>query len=246
MSDPYPAVDRDYASQNFQTAQTVLSEVGAGLAGAPPEVLAVHKAAQGGIAKAHSAIYGAQREIDRVINDHDLFPVGRFEKASAAYEKAEAVVKQELMRVDAAARTMGPMLESAAMPRLVGSDQEQQFVRDEIRDIVNRSSDPGQALAELARKPRYAAIITGDFGKSLLLGRGMDERTVDRTYDLVKAEAFAWTIANGTPEQRAAAARISAAETMKAAPMAAGEAFRMWLEEMAAKVHAARIAASRA
>jgi hypothetical protein len=33
---------------------------------------------------------------------------------------------------------------------------------------------------------------------------------------------------------------------MKAAPMAAGSAFQMWLEEMAAKVQAAGVAARRA
>jgi hypothetical protein len=33
---------------------------------------------------------------------------------------------------------------------------------------------------------------------------------------------------------------------MKAAPMAAGSAFQMWLEEMAVKVQAARAKASRA
>jgi hypothetical protein len=200
----------------------------------------------GGISKAHNAIYGAQREIDRVINDHDIYPVGRYEKASAALEKAEAVAKQELARAEGAARVMGPMLEAAAMPHFVGSDQEQAFAREEIRDIVNRSSDPADALASLARKPRYAALVIGHFGRSLLEGRGMDARTMERAYDLVKAEAFAWTVANGTPEQRAAAERISVGETMKAAPMAAGSAFQMCLEEMAVKVEAARKAAGRA
>jgi hypothetical protein len=57
---------------------------------------------------------------------------------------------------------------------------------------------------------------------------------------------FRLGVEHGTPEQRAAASRVAVAETMKAAPMAAGSAFQMWLEEMAMKVEAARKAAGRA
>jgi hypothetical protein len=235
----------DHAEANYQTALETLRNVGAGLAGAPSEIAAVHKTAQGSITKARGAVTIAQREIDRVLNDNDMYPVGRFEKASAAYEKAEEVVKQELARAHVAANVMGPMLEAAMVPRFVGSDQDQTFVRDEIKDIVNRSSDPGEALAQLATDPRYAGLVTSAFGRSLLLGRGMDERMVDRAVELVRSTAIAWTIDNGTPEQRAAAARVAAAETIKAAPMAAGSAFQMWLEEMGEKVRAAGVKASR-
>jgi hypothetical protein len=235
----------DHAEANYQTALETLRNVGVGLAGAPPEVAAVHKTAQGSITKAHSAVTIAQREIDRVLNDNDLYPQGRYERASAAYERAEEVVKQELARAQLAANVMGPMLESAMVPRFVGSDQEQAFVRDEIKDIVNRSSDPGEALAQLATDPRYAGLVTSAFGRSLLLGRGLDARTVDRAVELVRSSAIAWTIDHGTPEQRAAAARVAAAETIKAAPMAAGSAFQMWLGEMGGKVRAAGAKAGR-
>jgi hypothetical protein len=246
MSEPYPSVDRDYAEQNYQTAQRVLSEVGVGLAGASPEVSALYQQAHNAIAKGRNAIYRAQHEIDRVLNDNDIYPKGRYEKASAAYEKAADVAKQELARAEGVARVMGPMLESAAMPGFVGSDQEQQFLRDEIRDIVNRSGDPAEALVQLATDPRYAGLAASPFGRSLLLGRGMDQRRVESAAQQVRDVAFAWAMEHGTPEQRQAAGRVSVAETMQAAPMAAGSAFQMWLEEMAAKVKAAGVAAGRA
>ncbi len=239
------APDHDYAEQNYKTALGVMSEVRAGLVGAPPEAGLLYAAAERGITIAHNAIYSAQREIDRIVTDSDVYPQGRYERASAAFEKAAEVVKDGLSRAQLATRAMRPALEAAATPRFVGSDVEQQFVRDEIKDIVNRSSDPGGALATLARDPRYAGLAASQFGRSLLLGRGMDERTVERSYELVKAEAFAMTMQHGTPEQRKAAERVSVAETMQGAPLAAESACQMWLDEMAEKVRAAGLQAAK-
>jgi hypothetical protein len=237
--------DRDYAEQNYRTATQLLGEARSELQGAPTQAIGLGNAVHSGITKAVKAINTGSAELDRWLKDETVYPKGRYEKASAAYDHAAEVVQRELATAQGAARVMGHVLEQAVVPTFVGDDAEQGRRRDEIRDIVNRSNDPAQALAELAREERYAGLVVS-FGRSLLLGRGMEQRTIDRSIELVRSEALASAIDHGTPEQRQAAARVAVAEKFQWAHVAAADACRWRLESMAAKVEAARAKASRA
>jgi hypothetical protein len=228
----------DYAKENFDLSETTLKQVGKELAGASPQVEKCFQIASGAVSNLPMQVASAEHYVDRWLNDNTVYPKGRYEQAAAELAKAEAGVQQNLAIAKLNAKAASKLLADEAMPRFEGDDMEQQRVREEIRDVVSRSTDPTTTLVKLSHDERYAALVASRFGRSLLLERGLDERGVERAYDYVRTEALGWIAENGSDAQKAAASRYMLGELMQGAVLPAELAVKSALDALSVKVRA--------
>ena len=189
----------------YQHALTALDNIAGHIQGAPPFVQKAHQELRNAVIGARMGLTGTEVTITALSKDND-YPAKRYEQASKALADAEDRFRGVVPFLREAGGKIGQVLEGAAFPAAPTDPAQRAELLASMRDIVRGRPDE---LAKLAREPRFSGLAVSESGKDLLRGYGLSDREMNEAHNYVRNETLGWLLDNGSPEQRAAVARVA-------------------------------------